>query len=52
MAFTPKANSTDWPTAAGRRILVLTFTNRGVLRDQRDRTSTACFLDQSRHFFI
>jgi hypothetical protein len=39
--FNIQANYTDWSTAASRRILVLTFANRGVSRCQRGGTSTA-----------
>jgi hypothetical protein len=35
VAFSPKANYTDWSTAAGRRILVPTFADRGVSSGQR-----------------
>jgi hypothetical protein len=34
VAIIPQANYTDWPTAAGRRILVPTFADRRVSRGQ------------------
>jgi hypothetical protein len=30
VAFSPQANCTEWRTAAGRRILVPTFADRGL----------------------
>jgi hypothetical protein len=39
--FSPQANYTDWATAAGGRILVPTFADRGVARGQRGGTRTA-----------
>jgi hypothetical protein len=38
MAFSPQANYTDWETAAGRRILVPTFADRGMSRGQSGRS--------------
>jgi hypothetical protein len=35
MAFSTKANYNDWAPATGRRILVPTFVDRGMLRGQR-----------------
>jgi hypothetical protein len=55
MAFSPQANSADWATATGRRILVSTFVDRGVSRGQRGGTPTAVnlsFLDRSHYFFL
>jgi hypothetical protein len=45
----------DWTTATGRRILVPTFADRGVSRDQRGGKTTAVnlsFLDRTHHFFF
>jgi hypothetical protein len=53
--FIPQANYSDWATAIGRRILVLTFMDRGLLRAQRGGSPTAVnlrFLDRSRYFFF
>jgi Ca2+/Na+ antiporter len=53
--FNPQSNYTDWATAACRWILVPTFADREVSRDQRDGTPTAddlAFLDRSCHFFF
>jgi hypothetical protein len=36
VAFSPRANYTDFTTAAGQRTLVPTFANRGISRDQHD----------------
>jgi hypothetical protein len=54
-AFTPQANSTDWVTATGRRILVSTFADRGVSSGLRGGTPTAVnlnFLDRRNYFFF
>jgi hypothetical protein len=53
MAFSPHANYTHLATAAGRRILVPTFVDRGVSRSQSGGTPKAVnlsFLDRSRFF--
>jgi hypothetical protein len=55
MAFSPHANHTNWATATGQWILVLTFVDRRVLRGQHGRTPTAInfsFIDRSRYFFF
>jgi hypothetical protein len=55
VTLSPQANYSDRATATGRRILVLTFADRQVSRDQRGRTTTAVnlsFLDRSRYFFF
>jgi hypothetical protein len=55
VVFSMRANSTDWATAAGRRILVQTFADRGVSRAQRGGTPTAVnlsVLDRVRYFFF
>jgi hypothetical protein len=55
MDFSPQVNYTDWVTAAGRRILVPTFVDRGVSRGQQDRTPMVVnlsFLDRSRYFLF
>jgi hypothetical protein len=38
VAFSPQGNYTDWATATGRRILMPTFTDRGLSRGQRGGT--------------
>jgi hypothetical protein len=55
VAFSPQKNLTDWATAAGRRIVVPTFTDRVVSRVQRDGSPQPLisgFLDRSRYFFL
>jgi hypothetical protein len=55
MAFSPQANSTDWSTATGRRILMQTFMGRGVWSGQHGGTPTAVNLssvDRSCYFFF
>jgi hypothetical protein len=44
VASSAQANYTEWTTATGRRILVPTFTGRGISRGQRSGTSTAVHL--------
>jgi hypothetical protein len=51
VAFSPRANYTDWATATCRRNLVPTFMDRGVSRSQRGASLTVVnlsFLDRSR----
>jgi hypothetical protein len=53
VAFSPQANYTDCVTATGRRILVPTFTDRGVSGGQRGVSPTVVnlsFLDRSCYF--
>jgi hypothetical protein len=53
VALSPQTNYTDWATAAGRRILVPTFVDRGVSRGQRGGIPTAVnlsFLDRGHYF--
>jgi hypothetical protein len=53
VAFSPRANYTDWATATYWRNLVPTFVDRGVSRGQRGGSSTVVnlsFLDRSRYF--
>jgi hypothetical protein len=55
VAFNPQPNYTDWATAAGRRILVPNFVDRGMSCGQRGGSPTAInlsFLDWSRYFFF
>jgi hypothetical protein len=55
VAFSLQANYTDWAKATGWRILVPTFTDRGVSRGQRGGNPTVVnlsFLDQSPYFFF
>jgi hypothetical protein len=55
VAFSPQANYNDWLIAAGLRILVPTFEDRGVSRSQRGGSPTAVnfgFLDRSRYSFF
>jgi hypothetical protein len=50
VAFSPRANYTDWSTATCRRNLMSTFVDRGVSRDQRGGSPTVVnlnFLDRS-----
>jgi hypothetical protein len=54
VAFSPQANYADWATAAGQRMLVPTFADRGMSRGLRGGTPTAVnlsFLDRSCYFF-
>jgi hypothetical protein len=51
VAFSPRANYTDWSTATCRRNLVSTFVDRGVSRGQRGGSPMVVnlsFLDRSR----
>jgi hypothetical protein len=53
MAFSPRANYTDWATATCRRNLVPTFVDRGLSRGQRGGSPTVVnlsFLDRSPYF--
>jgi hypothetical protein len=53
VAFSPRANYTDWATATCWRNLVSTFVDRGVSRGQRGGSPTVgnlSFLDRSRYF--
>jgi hypothetical protein len=53
MTYSPQAEYTDWATTTYRRILVLTFADRGVSRGQRGGTTTAVnlsFLNRTRYF--
>jgi hypothetical protein len=53
VAFSQQANSTDWVTAIGRRILVPTFADRELSRGQRGWNPTAVnlnSLDRNRYF--
>jgi hypothetical protein len=55
VAFSAQANCTDWGTAAGRRILVITFALRGVSRGQSGsspRPLISVFLDRSPYLFF
>jgi hypothetical protein len=55
VAFSPKANYTEWATATGWRILVPTYVDRELSRGQRGGTPTAVnlsFLGRSRYFFF
>jgi hypothetical protein len=55
VAFRPQANYTDWATATGRLILVITFANKGVSHGECGRIPTAVilsFLGRSRSFFL
>jgi hypothetical protein len=53
VAFSPQANYTESATAAGWKILVPTFVDRGVSRDQCSRPLWPFgFLDHSRCFFF
>jgi hypothetical protein len=52
-AFRPKGNYPDWSVAAGWRILVLTFADRGVSRGQHGGSSATVnlsFLHRSSYF--
>jgi hypothetical protein len=53
VAFSPRANYTDWATATCRRNLVPIFVDRGVSRGQRSGSPMVVnlsFLDRSRYF--
>jgi hypothetical protein len=55
VAFSPQANYTDWATTTGWRILVPTFTDRGVSCSQHSGTPMAInlgVLDWSRYFLF
>jgi hypothetical protein len=55
MAFSLQENYTDWRPPLVDEILVPTFVDRGVSRDQRGGSPTVVnlsFLDRSRYFFF
>jgi hypothetical protein len=49
MAFSPQANYTDCPTAAGQRTLVPTLKDRGVSHGQRGGTPRPLISERSRY---